>query len=108
MATLAIQPIAATGTALTFADATSGGDKCHVGDRLFLLVKNGSGSSITVTLTTTAKESDFDVADNAVAVAAGAQTAIGPIERELYADSDGLCGIAYSAVTTVTVASVSL
>jgi hypothetical protein len=106
MATLAIQPVAATGTALSFAAATSGGDKCHVGDRSFLIVKNGSGASVTVTLATSETVDGFAVADNAVAVAAGAQTVIGPVERELYAATDGLCAITYSASASVTVASV--
>lgn len=105
MATLATQPIASTGTAPSFAAATSGGDKAHVGDHVYLVVKNGGGSPITVTLATSATEDGFAVADNAVSVAAGAETYVGPLEASLYADTtDGLCHITYSGVTTVTVA----
>lgn len=106
MATLAIQPVASTGTALSFAAATSGGDKCHVGNDLYLIVKNGSGASVTVTLATTATNEGFAVADNAVAVAASAETAIGPLDPALYRGTDGLCAITYSASASVTVASV--
>ena len=42
MATLATQVIALTGLNPTYASAAGGGDKCEVGDRQFLHVKNGS------------------------------------------------------------------
>lgn len=105
MATLATQPVEATGTAITWATASGSGDKAHVGDNVFLGVKNGSGASITVTLVTTATEESLAVADNAVTVAAGAETFIGPLSAGLYRNaSDGLCAISYSAATSVSVA----
>uniref|UniRef100_UPI0036D211B4 hypothetical protein n=2 Tax=Bacteria TaxID=2 RepID=UPI0036D211B4 len=54
MATLGTQAIALAGLNPTYANAASSGDKCEVGDRNFLHVKNGSASAVTVTLTATA------------------------------------------------------
>src|SRR5690348_578097 len=104
MATLATQPVAANGTTITFAAATSGGDAAHVGDNHYLVVNNASGAAITVTLATTAKDTGFDVADNAVSVGAGKIAMIGPLKAALYADANQLCQITYSGVTSLTVA----
>lgn len=104
MATLATQAVAANGTTLTLAAATSGGDAAHVGDDHYLVVDNANASSATVTLATTAKDTGFDVADNAVPVAAGKIAIIGPLKASLYADANQLCQITYSGVTSLTVA----
>lgn len=104
MALLSTQVVAPTGTALTFAAATVGGDTCATGSDVRLFVKNGSGSSITVTLVTPGTvDGDLAIADRTVTVAAGAETAI-PM-TDLYRNpSTGVASITYSAVTTVTVA----
>jgi hypothetical protein len=106
MATLATQTFntAPAGKAITFASAAGGGDKAQPGDRVFLLVRNGSGSSINVTLDSTGVAFNATaVGDTVVAVADGAEKLI-PIRREYASPVDGLAGISYSAVTTVTVA----
>ncbi|MCX4886041.1 hypothetical protein [Streptomyces sp. NBC_00847] len=109
MATLATQVIALTGLNPTYAAATGGGDKCEVGDRNFLHVKNGSGSPITVTLTATAAVRGQSVSNVTVSVPASGERMIGPLSSDLLRNaSDGLCAVGYSSATTVTVASVRL
>lgn len=105
MATLAAQNANVVGGAtLTLPAASAGGDRAPVGDRLYLLVRNGSGGSVTVTLDATGQAFNATpVADTAVVVAAGA-TAIVPLLRAYRSESDGLAGISYSSPTSVTVA----
>ena len=109
MATLSTQVVALTGLAPTYSAAAGGGDRMECGERNFLHVKNGGGSSITVTLDATAAVRSQPVTDPTVTVPAGAERMIGPITPDLFqAASDGLCAIAYSGVTTVTVASLRI
>jgi uncharacterized cupredoxin-like copper-binding protein len=104
MATLSTQVIAQAGTAITFSNASAGGDQCATGSDVKLLVKNGAGSSMTVTLVTPGTvDGDLAIADRTVTVAAGATTGIPVTDR--YRDSaTGLASITYSSTTTVTVA----
>jgi hypothetical protein len=109
MATLSTQVVALTGLNPTYGAATGGGDKCEVGDRVFLHVKNGSASSITVTLTATAALRGQSVSNVTVAVPASAERMIGPLSADLLqSPTDGLCGIGYSASATVTVAALRI
>lgn len=109
MATLATQTIALAGLAPTYSAAAGGGDKCEVGDRNFLHVKNGSGSPVTVTLTATAAVRGQAVGNVVVSVPASGERMIGPLPADLLQNSvDGLCAIGYSSATTVTVASVRI
>lgn len=105
MATLAAQNARVVGgRTLTLSAASGGGDRVPVGDGLFLLIRNGSGSSVTVTLDATGQAfNGTAVADTTVAVAAGAE-AIVPLMRAYRSESDGLGGISYSSATSVTVA----
>jgi len=105
MATLAAQNARTVGgRTLTLSPAAGGGDRAPVGDGLFLLIRNGSGSSVTVTLDATGTAFNATpVADTAVVVAAGAE-AIVPLLRAYRSESDGLAGISYSSATSVTVA----
>lgn len=109
MATLTLQRVrAATGTTLTRANATAGGDKCPVGDNVLLHVRNGGGSPITVTIDSTGKTfNGSDVPDTVVSVAAGAEAII-PITADYRNATDGLATITYSGVTTVTVAALAV
>jgi hypothetical protein len=104
MALLPTQVVAPTGTALTFPDASAGGDTCATGTDVKLYVKNGSGASIVVTLATPGTvDGDLAIADRTVTVAAGVMSAI-PM-TDLYRNpSTGVASITYSAVATVTVA----
>lgn len=110
MATLVPQKFgtASAGKQLTQQAAAVGGDRAPVGDRTFLLVHNGSGSSINVTLDTTGLAfNGVAIPDTVIAVAAGTDKLI-PLRAEYAAASDSLAGIAYSAVTSVTVAVLSV
>lgn len=106
MATLTAQSEIVVGQDMNFVAAAGGGDKVPVGSKLY--VRNGSGVSITVTVTVPGN-TKYGVANPAFtkAVAAGATTQFGPFPADLGAVSDQLVGIAYSAVTTVTVACMS-
>jgi hypothetical protein len=109
MATLGTQVIALAGLAPSYANATGGGDKCEVGDRVFLHVKNGSASSVTVTLTATASVRGQVVSNLTVAVPASGERMIGPLNADLFqSQTDGLCAIGYSASATVTVAALRI
>jgi hypothetical protein len=68
------------------------------------------GSPINVTITTPLTDQIGNpVADNVIAVANASERMIGPFPREFYADpTTGLTAIAYSGVTTVTVAVLQL
>lgn len=109
MATLGTQVIALAGLNPTYGAAAGGGDKCEVGDRNFLHVKNGSGSSVTVTLTATAAVRGQAAANVTVSVPASGERMIGPLSADLLRNAtDGLCAIGYSSATTVTVASLRI
>lgn len=108
MATLSTQAIGAAGTIPTYGAASGGGDKVkpELGDRVFLHVKNGGGSPITVTLTSYATVRGQAAADRAITVAASGEKLI-PVYADLNTNpADGLAAIAYSGVTTVTVAAI--
>ncbi|MFG2671360.1 hypothetical protein [Streptomyces sp. NPDC048445] len=109
MATLATQTVALGGLNPTYAAAAGGGDKCEVGDRNFLHIKNGSASSVTVTLTATASVRGQAVTSPTVAVPASGERLIGPLSPDLLqSPTDGLCAVEYSSATTVTVASLRI
>lgn len=104
MSALAPQPLDRDGVALAFTAAAAGGDTAPASDRNVLLVKNGSAGSVTVTLVTPGNVQGLAVADLAVPVAAGAQTAIRLGPHEVFADNSGNVSITYSAAASVTVA----
>lgn len=109
MAILATQTVALGGLAPTYAAAAAGGDKCEVGDRNFIHVKNGAGAPVTVTLTSTATVRGQAAANVTVSVPASGERMIGPLQPDLLQNStDGLCAIGYSSATTVTVASLRI
>lgn len=109
MAILSTQVIALAGLNPTYANATGGGDKCEVGDRVFLHVKNGSASSVTVTLTATAAVRGQSVSNPTVSVPAAGERMIGPLSSDLLRNAtDGLCAIGYSASASVTVAALRI
>ncbi|MGE4164085.1 MAG: hypothetical protein AB7G23_20350 [Vicinamibacterales bacterium] len=94
-----------TGAAITFTSAAGGGDTLAGGQGVHLHVINGDGSPINVTITTPdVVDGDLAVADRVIAVAAGAHRII-PIPRR-YNNGSGIASVAYSAVTSVTVAAV--
>ena len=91
------------GTPPTFA-APLASDTVQVGSTL--IVKNGSGASITVTLVTPGTLPTGDAyPDRAYTVAAGAEAWI-PVLVE-YRNSAGVAAVTFSSVTSVTAASIS-
>ena len=106
MANLTIQEGKVTGTALTMAAASGGGDTVPVGGAL--LVRNGDASSKTVTVAVPGEKYGQARPDIEVVMAAGATALIGPFPPDLADDEDRLVHVTYSAVTSVTVAAINL
>jgi hypothetical protein len=105
MATLTAQALVIGGLNATYGSATSGGDKVMPGDRVFLHVKNGAGSTVTVTIAANPTSRGLTVTPPAVSVPASGDRFIGPLPADTYAAaSDGLVAITYSSATSVTVA----
>lgn len=103
MAVLATQSVESTGSAITFTSAAGGGDSCAAGDDLILLVRNADVADKTVTLTTPGTVDGLAIADRAITVTAATTKGI-RLKKSLYGDSADNVAIAYSAVTSVTVA----
>ena len=112
MATLTQQIVNRAGTVITPVAATGGGDAMACGQNNWLRVVNGGGSPITVTLAIPAGAAGYPntaYTSTAVSVTNGTTKEIGPIPGPLYQDpTTGLCTITYSAVTSVTVAALTL
>lgn len=104
MATLAPQKAVRTGLVAAFVAAAGGGDIFPWAPNRVLRVKNGGGGSVTVTIQAQSPCNQGVTHDNAVVVAAGAEETIGGISREHYVDDAGYVHVAYSGVTSVTVA----
>ena len=109
MAALATQSVAAPGgNGPTYAAAAGGGDTATPGMTTYLEVKNGAGAPITVTIPRYPALDPEGVAETPLVVTVPATTGyklIGPLYPGRYQNpSTGNVDIAYSAVTTVTVA----
>lgn len=102
MATLAAQPIGATGLAPTLVAAAAGGDHAAPAEHQFLIVKNGDSGSHVVTLVVPGTEYGQNRADVAITVAAGATKYV-QLPPELIDPTTGLVGWTYDGVTSVTV-----
>ena len=110
---LATQTASPTGLAATFSAADASG---HWFDPSAILeVVNGSGGSINVTLTTPETRAGLAVADQVIAVAAGARKHIAVPQSQVatYIQPvgagqayDGMVFVDFSAVTSVTVAAI--
>jgi hypothetical protein len=108
MATLTIQPISRTITALAAVAAAVGGDLMPNNGQEFLAVVNGSGASVTVTAAITKQTDGITPAGKAIVVPAGATALFGPFPPTQYNDANGKVAFTYSAVTTVTVQALQL
>jgi len=87
---------------LTFGAPTVDGDSVPAG-RVYLLVRNLSGVTVTVTVLTTAVASGLNVEDLAVPVEAGDTSLVGPLPASLFAqEADGRAYVNYSAIASVT------
>lgn len=109
MATVPVAAITRDGVAVTYATASGGGDKVKPGSDVFLLVKNGSGSTVTVTISGVGQTGyGVDNPDKTFTVAAGADKAI-PMLREYGDPNDGgLAAIGWSSATSVTFAALRI
>lgn len=83
--------------------ATAGGDSFDNDGRTMFIVKNGGGSPITVTFDSLVP-SNYGTDVNVVGTVAAGQTwFFGPFDPARFNDANGRVGVAYSAVTSVTV-----
>src|SRR6478736_4339916 len=100
MATLTPQTASIGGTAITFASAAGGGDQFANSGSERVIIKNGSGGSLTVTFDSPSTCSFGAAAaaahDIAVVVAAGAETIAGPFAVDRFNDANGNVQITYS------------
>lgn len=106
MATLSVQIVDRAGDGLTpaFTAAAAGGDDFPNSGREWLVVKNGSGATITVTAVTPQTVSGLAVADEAYAVPAAGERYIGPFPPGTFNNtSTGRVNLTYSGVTSLTV-----
>ena len=109
MTAMVVQSLNDAGTnpvlsAATVSDTSPVGDGRH----RFLIVKNGSGSSVTVTISDYGLDDAGDANPSHVVTVAAGATAFIPIHQS-YDKGDGTgAQIAYSAVTSVTSASVKV
>lgn len=108
MATLTVQDIALAGLAPTYAAAAGGGDAFANAGKTFFHAKNGGGGSITLTFTTPATIEGVAIADPTVTIDAGAEKMVGPFPPSVFNDANGRVAVAYSGVTSVTVAAFRL
>ena len=105
---LTIQTITNAGTIITPVDANVDGNYFINTGKSFLRVVNGSASPITVTVSSPTLCNQGSTHDLSITVAAGVTKDIGPFDYTRFSSSDSYVHVTYSAVTTVTVAAVSL
>jgi hypothetical protein len=91
------------GGAETFVAASAGGDTFPNDGHTMLHVKNGGGASINVTVTSNVNCNQGVNHPVVVAVPAAGERIIGPFDQTRFGTN---VAVAYSAVTTVTVAAV--
>lgn len=105
MAVLPVQKsLADIGVVLTYQAAASGGDTFANSARERLRVHNGGGASITITIAGQKKCNQGFLHDSVTPLAAGAEILLGPFDSFRFNDPTGKVHVAYSAVTSVTVA----
>lgn len=110
---LASQTADADGLTIAFTAANVDGHSVEGGGDVILLVNNGSAGSINVTVQTPAQQDGLDIADQVVAVGAGAIGAIAGLASRTYdrasgATDAGKVYVDFSAVTSVTVAALEV
>lgn len=101
MAALSTVTAVRAGVSVAGVAANAGGDTFTNTGAEVLIVKNGHSSPQTVTVVTSQTSDGLAVADRAVAVANGAEVALGPWPRYVYGSTVSLT---YSGVTALTVA----
>ena len=95
---------------MTFDACTGGGDVVtNVDGKTELLIVNGSGGALTVTVAAVVTivnttQGNYEMTSKAKSVGAGATVQMGPFEPGLFNNSSGQLAIAYSGVTSLTIA----
>lgn len=115
MAALTVQPVVITGLTVSYATPAGGGDTFSnlPAGKVFLIVTNGSGSSINVTLTAvtttipTLSGGNMTLSDRVVAVGAGVTKLIGMVP-DGFNSSSGTVTVTCSATSSVTIAAISV
>lgn len=108
LAVLTKQKINANGVAPSFTAASATGDEMPNDGNTVCHVKNGSASSITVTINSQEKCSQGFDHDLTITVPASGERMIGPFSRTRFNNTNGNVEVSYSAVTSVTVAALSI
>jgi hypothetical protein len=104
MALLTVASAAAAGIDIVGAAATATtGDTFANTGKEFLLIKNGSGGTITVTLDHQNEPDGAVVTDPTVSIDNGVTKLIGPFSKGYYNDASGLVKATCSAVSSVTI-----
>lgn len=108
MAALTTQAPSVAGVAITYSACAGGGDSFVNTGRERVHIKNGSGGSITVTFASGSNACSFGVAntahDRVVTIGAGLDKWIDFFPKEQFSDASGNVNIAYSGVTSLTIA----
>lgn len=108
MANLTVETFLVAGINPTFVAASAGGDTFVNNGTTYLFVKNSGGSPIDVTVDSVA-QCNYGFDHNlTVSVAAGTTQKIGPLSPNRFNDITSKVAVSYSAVTSVTVATLSL
>jgi hypothetical protein len=106
VATVSVQDVSRAGTTPTYNAASGGGDKFSPGAHVFVHVLNTSGSAVTPTFVTPGQVQELAVADSTggSTPATTGSKMYGPFPPEIFAGSDGLVAVTWSATTSVTFA----
>lgn len=109
MATLTVVDVTTAGAAPSFVACAGGGDQFNNDGHTMVEVKNASGSPITVTFVAQTACNQGSIHSTTVSVpATTGDRMCGPFDPARYNDANGNCQITYSAVTSLTVAVISL
>lgn len=115
MAALSVQSVAISGLTVSYVTPAGGGDTFTnvPANKVFLIVTNGSGSSINVTITAvnttipTISGGNLTLSDRVVAVGAGATKLIGAFP-DGFNSSTGTVTVTCSATSSVTIAAIQV
>lgn len=106
---ITVQSTTKSGAVITTASANVDGNYFNNDGRSYLQVTNGGGSSINVTVASPITCSQGGTHPEVVAVGAGVTKILGSFDKNQFNDPvTGRVNVTYSAVTSVTVAVVSL
>lgn len=108
MAVLAPQQINRTGLTPALTAAAAGGDEFQANPASIILIRNGSGASITATFVSPGTSNGLAVEDVVVTVPAGADRYVGSYSDDVFKNAQGRVPITYSAVASVTVAHLTI